>query len=671
MITFRICLLTLLGATLQLPAETFVVPSSSSTSSLFGIVAPPTHHDHHTGATPATSHAHNKASFVATLPTAHPRGWSLFAKKGTDDDDWEEPSEEDLAGGEFEDISVEDADVEEIEDQSILVVSEADEDDEDAVVEEEDEDLDDDDVDVDLDAWDEDEDAEGITEEYEVYDEETPSTYMGTEGHEEWYYSEEEEEIPLKDDPEDSDYMAQKKLVEETISRRQQVEEDKNFNAADYIMNHMTKEQADAIENWSVQQEVNRIGNKAFNIDREDLEGVDMEEAMASTPDLMDDDPYEDEGEQNILGTGINDGDLKKLDEAWKTINKVTRAEPWDKITHTADTFDVESLANETRDEMNAALLEIGGSAYNCTRWLIYDLNFNVSNLILAAVKHNPEAPILFQHWYPQLMTYERYQMARDRDFNFTWVDVENADMEELERYYLGFGYTEIPDKAPVETGIISFEDLDEDEIKMAAFENWMNEVYNPEWDRKDFDDDSFRDEDNVFSPFFEDPQHPDLPTFEDTQEDLEEWEEEAADEPQAYREFMGKNFEYTNAQTEEFEREFRGHVVIACCPLDEDLEIAEKITAKMVAALGEQVFVETRVIAHAREEDAVFEVWLESYDIDLLHSKKRASSGSHGWTGPVECDDAQIEYLVEEVRFLISDDARYSYRVEEEEIAA
>merc|ERR1712100_509172 len=114
---------------------------------------------------------------------------------------------------------------------------------------------------------------------------------------------------------------------------------------------------------------------------------------------------------------------------------------------------------------------------------------------MLSAIRHNPNAPVLFQHWYPQLVTYERYQHARDRNYDFTWDDVENADIAELERYYAGFGYSEIPRRAPSETGIISLEDLDEEEIKMAAFENWMKEVYNPEWDRKDFDDDGFQDE--------------------------------------------------------------------------------------------------------------------------------------------------------------------------------
>ena len=316
---------------------------------------------------------------------------------------------------------------------------------------------------------------------------------------------------------------------------------------------------------------------------------------------------------------------------------------------------------------MDACLEEIGGSAYNVTRWLLYDLDFNVTNLMLAAVKHNRKAPILFQHWYPQLVTYKRYKSARDRDYDFNWNDVENADISELERYYAGFGYDEIPEKAPAETGIISLEDLDEEEIRMVAFEQWIAEVYNPEWDRKDFDDDSMRDEDNVFSDYYEAPQHPDIPTFEDAQEDLEEWDEEIGDddEDREHKKFMGEHFKYKVIRDKEFEEQFRGHLVVACTPDDSDLEVAEKITARMMEEFGKQVYVETRVIVHAREEDNVFEVWLESYEVDLLHSKKKASMNAKGWDGPVDCDDKEIESLVGKVGFLISDDSRYSYRYE------
>jgi hypothetical protein len=311
---------------------------------------------------------------------------------------------------------------------------------------------------------------------------------------------------------------------------------------------------------------------------------------------------------------------------------------------------------------------EIGGSAYNVSRWLLYDLDFNVSNLILSAVKHNRDAPILFQHWYPQLVTYKRYEHARERNFDFTWDDVENADSSELERYYRGFGYDEIPEKAPAETGIIGLEYLDEEEIKMAAFETWMTEVYNSEWDRKDFDDDSLRDEDNVFSKYYEAPQHPDLPAFDDAKQDIEEWGEDMGDDPDtdAYRDMMGQTFEY-NIKDEEADRNFRGHLVVACTGEDSDLEIAEKITLRFKEDFGKTVFVETRVMALAREEDNVYEIWLESYDIELLHSRKRATSNAKGWSGPAEIDDAQIDYLAKRVAFLISDDSRYSYTAEME----
>ena len=98
------------------------------------------------------------------------------------------------------------------------------------------------------------------------------------------------------------------------------------------------------------------------------------------------------------------------------------------------------------------------------------------------------------------------------------------------------------------------------------------------------------------------------------------------------------------------------------------DLEIAEKITQIMEREFGKRVFVETRVYKHARPEDYVFEVWLESYDIDLLHSKRKATFSTVSWDGPAECDAEAIDYLVEEVRYLISDDHRYSYRIFEYE---
>jgi hypothetical protein len=600
----------------------------------------------------------------------------LFAKKKTKteaDDDWE-PNDADLS--EFEDIDITNVDDDGIASDEIVVATE-----DDVVAEDEDDDDEDDDdkIDEGLDVWQEDEE-EDIEEEVvgeagaddgewdnDGEDEETVP-YLGgeTDGDDEWEEEEDEEEYPLEDDPEDPNYMAQKKLVQEAIERRTQVAADKDFEPLEYMMNKMTDEEAALLDATSLQQEVEAMV-ETIEVDEKAIEKLDLLEEMEKAPELMDVDPWDNIGETDILGTGLSDDDLEEMDKSWKDITDVEGTEMWDKVSLKNLEADWDNLSNETLFEMDAALEEIGGSAYNCTRWLLYDLEFNVSNLILASVKHNKEAPILFQHWYPQLLTYERYEHARERNFDFNWEDVQGSDISELERYYAGFGYTEIPKKAPAETGIIGLEDLDEEELKMAAFENWHKEVYNPEWDRKDFDDDTMRDEDNVFSNFYEAPNHPDLPTYEDAQEDLEEWQEEIGDDPedQEYRDMMGKEFKYTVNKDTEFENEFRGHLIVACGPFDEDLEIAEKITERMTKEYGKQVYVETRVLAYALEEDFVFEVWLESYDIELLHSKKRAAANAKDWSGPVECDDNQIDWLTEQVGFLISDDSRYSYRMD------
>lgn len=535
-----------------------------------------------------------------------------------------------------------------------------------------DDDDDDDDIDEDLDIWEEDEDDDSSESAVEYEDdleieEEGITPYLNSEGGAEEEDWEEEEEVPLQDDPDDPNYNAQRKLMEETVGRRTAQAELDAFDEVDFIMNKMTPEQAREFEETDIQKKVNAAA--AELIDMDDSEVVeqigDLDKTMAETTSILDD-PYENEGEQNIMGTGLSDDLLERFDNAVKTARQRISEEPWDKVNHKAQTLDWAELSNQTIDEMDAALDEIGGSSYNCTNWLLYDLDFNVTNLVLAAIKHNSEAPIIFQHWYPQLFTYERYKCVRDINFDFTWDDVENADMEELERYYFGFGYTEIPKKAPGETGIIDLEDMDEEELKMAAFDSWVKEVYNPEMDRKDFDDDKFQDEDNVFSKFYEPPQHPDLPKFEDALDDLAEWEAEVDDDDdisEEYAHVMGHSTKYKYVHDEEFEREFRGHLVIACGPMDEDLAIAEKITVRMREEFGKKIYAETRVFGHAREEDLVFEVWLESYEIDLLHSRKRATGNVETWDGPAEVDDEQLDYLVERVRFLISDLSRYSYR--------
>lgn len=622
------------------------------------------------------------ASTPVTVPRARCPFGILLGSTPSDDDDLDlddddddvEPddvpadwSEEDILA-EIGDASVEDA-------PDIDPADEPDEEELQVVMEEE---IDEDDIDldeIDLDEEDEEEDEDEIVEEdldAEVVAEESIFD------DDDWDEDEDGGDYPLVDDPEDPNYMRQKELVEEAIERSEKRTKVEAMDPLQFLAEQMTEEEASLMDKLPFFQQVQERVKDMVTLEPADVSSMDIEAEMAKVSDLMDDDPYPRhlDGEVNLLeqDVGLTDDDMEELDNAYKEVNRFVQQEPWDKVM-LSEQINIDDLSNKTIEEMEAALDELGGSAYNVTRWLLYDLHFNVSNLILAAVQHNPDAPILFQHWYPQLVTYERYQHARDRNFDFTWQDVKNADLSELQRYYAGFGYDEIPNKAPAETGIIGLEELDEEEIKMAAFENWMTDVYNPEWDRYDFDDDDMRDEDNVFSDFYDAPQHPDLPTMEDAEDDLDEWKEELLGEygdeedeeaeVRSYRTMMGQKFEYEVERDEEFEREFRGHLVIACTSSEEDLDVAEKITLRFEKEFGKKVFVETRVLALAREEDNVYEIWLESYEIDLLHSKKRATSNTQDWQGPAEVDAAEIDQLVEDVRFLISDEARYSYRME------
>lgn len=486
---------------------------------------------------------------------------------------------------------------------------------------------------------------------------------------EEWDENEDGGQYDLLDDPEDPHYMKQKELVMAEVAASIQRTKLEQFDVEDWVQNQMTEEDRRKIGEVPFPEDLNEQLSKMIVLDENDLKGIDVAKEVEKAQDMFLDDPYppHGEGETNVLqeATGITDEDMEELDRAFKNSQRILAEGPWDEITAKENSGDWDTLSNETIEEIEAVEMEMGGSPYDVTRWLLFDLDFNVTNLILAAVKHNPDAPILLQHWFPQLQIYERYQYVRDRDFDLNWDDVEKADIDELQRYYASFGYDEIPNKAPAETNIIGLEEMDEEEIKMVAFDSWMKEVYNPECDIKDFDD-TILDEENMYSNAYIDPEHPDVPTYKEVLEDIEEYYNETGiriDDTVETDETMLLRREYKTDQDDEAEKEHRGHLIIACTGSDEDLDIAEKITQRCKQVVGKQVFVETRLMALAREEDNVFEVWLESYEIDLLHSKKRATGFSDDWKGPAVCDDTQIEWLVSRVQFLISDDSRYSYR--------
>lgn len=305
-------------------------------------------------------------------------------------------------------------------------------------------------------------------------------------------------------------------------------------------------------------------------------------------------------------------------------------------------------------------------------RRLIYDLDYNVTNLFLSSVKVNPDAPLLLENWLLALRNQTKYEYVRDNHFNFTWDEVHQANVTELHQYYINAGFDSTPTNNSTDLAqnnpMVEWDEssLTFEEEQMLAFENWMDAVY------QDVDDICLDDED--FMPH-DNPAAVDLDTVVSQQntntsttvnpmiKDVQEFEEKYEHMSQDWRDQYVKRYQYQVEEQDEKNKDFRGHLVIACSPSDDDLTIAEKLTLRMEKSFGTQVFVETRVVGHAKLEDNLYEIWLESWDIDLLFSKRSAVFNPREWDGPREVTDEYIDELVDQVKFLTSDDARYSYR--------
>ena len=564
---------------------------------------------------------------------------------------------------------------------------------------------------IDEEEFDYEEDDEEEEEEEEVEEEELESVDI-------WatYDAINEEPVtPLLDDvPSDPNYKLAKDTILSQVEERKQLAEreskvPRNFESPesitktfDYIMNGMTEEERAELENDVDLQEVEEIVSKNnMMLTEDDLKDIIIEDddgkntvmidpkAIADAGSFDDDrgldafpsSEVEDDGENLVYPTNgaFTEKDLVEIDDKLRAYREAR--ERLDNQTyfgegHVFAYMDVEkdwpALSNETQDEILDVIENSNTMA--CPEpemWLMYDLKFNVTNLILASFKHNAEAPIMFTQWMPQLEVYERYADQREKNFEWTWDDVEQADMEELERYYKGIGYDSIPKKDPSETGIITLDTspMDDEEREMLALENWMDEVYNEESDNLLFDDENFEPRDNVYDPDFGTSSSDKSASLEEKfMKEFEAFEREFSEEDQEWRDQYATVEKFEYREDPEGQKEFRGHLVIACTPTEEDVDLAEKITERFKDEFGKAVFVETRVLGHARPEDQVFEVWLESYEIDLLHSKRQAFINSKLWDGPSEVDDEQLEYLVGKVKYLISDDARYSYRMSDYE---
>jgi hypothetical protein len=337
-----------------------------------------------------------------------------------------------------------------------------------------------------------------------------------------------------------SEIENRKRLAEEEarIPRNIHSEEDvrKLFN---YFQNEMTDEEKKdvesdpdviAAEQWIKDNKMQITEDDLKEIIIKDKDGNEILDPKAVEEMMKDDVPFEDMHGYDAFPSSndtenggaylyppnkaYSEKDLVEIDDLLRQYRDV-RAEMENQTFNAEEPIfsyiDVERdwplLDDETQDEMLHVMeTDVTMACPEPELWLMYDNNFNVTNLILSSFKHNQEAPIIFTQWMPQLRVYERYADQREKEFEWTWDDVEAADMTELERYYKGIGYDSIPMKEPSETGIIEWDEseLDDEEREMLALENWYDEVFNEDEQNLLFDDETFQAKDNVFAPEYQ-----------------------------------------------------------------------------------------------------------------------------------------------------------------------
>jgi len=518
-------------------------------------------------------------------------------------------------------------------------------------------------------------------------------------------YEEEEEEeaeeveveeiIPLQEDPNDENYNAQLKVIEDTAARRQaKLDADDEFVGPD--SNEFFKENLDkffgeqyekaGLDGEEVEKALNKLKvtedevDEAIQNSSEDASERSYSEKQAAFLAELGSDEDSFPADDNPIMDGIKNEDLVRLQKAMEGLVGTIKGYQDGSLVDNKQAmirphYELDQLDPQIVDEINLCLnvsaADANGIEYNEAiknedplRWLLYDLDFDVANLMLASCKHNPDSPLILNHWMPQLCAYSRYADIRENEFQFAWEDCEKADLDELKRYFSGLGYDKIPTFTPAETNIVELEtEYDQADMTMSAFENWMDEVYIEDDEDLYFDDENFQPENNVFDFDFgmEDPDK--ITSF---KTELKEFNAEHRNETQAWKNKYVRETNYTYSKDEDGAEQFRGHLVVACCGSDHDLALAEKITFRMQEEFDKQLYVETRVYSHARQEDNLYEIWLESYDIELLHSRRGAFYNNKQWFGPADVDDKQLEHVVSKLKYLIGDDSRYSYRLHE-----
>eukprot|EP00814_Leptocylindrus_danicus_P007051 CAMPEP_0116015298 /NCGR_PEP_ID=MMETSP0321-20121206/6760_1 /TAXON_ID=163516 /ORGANISM="Leptocylindrus danicus var. danicus, Strain B650" /LENGTH=471 /DNA_ID=CAMNT_0003485055 /DNA_START=282 /DNA_END=1694 /DNA_ORIENTATION=+ len=264
--------------------------------------------------------------------------------------------------------------------------------------------------------------------------------------------------------------------------------------------------------------------------------------------------------------------------------------------------------------------------------------------LILSAIKRNPEMPYVRPDWFEKCrleMGIPEVNLWKESyKIQFSEEDVNNADTKLVEQFYK-LRNRVLPEEydpeldGPVQKEKrerymarikVGAEDSDDGTVAADESSEDMEERWNS-WFEEVYEDDQLaetlvyleKDDDNMQEDYYWNPRYAHL--------------EERLENPG-----------------------LAAKLIIAVRGDREDMVKSEWVTNRMNAEFP-NLMVETQLFPEASVEDQLFEIWVEAYEDELLFSKRKHYYDSD-WPGPDDFRQEDLEKLVQEVRFHLSDDA-------------
>jgi len=268
--------------------------------------------------------------------------------------------------------------------------------------------------------------------------------------------------------------------------------------------------------------------------------------------------------------------------------------------------------------------------------------------LILSAIKRNPEMPYVRPDWFEKCrleMGIPEVNLWKESyKIQFSEEDVNNADTKLVEQFYK-LRNRVLPEEydpeldGPVQKEKrerymarikVGAEDSDDGTVAADESSEDMEERWNS-WFEEVYEDDQLaetlvyleKDDDNMQEDYYWNPRYAHL--------------EERLENPG-----------------------LAAKLIIAVRGDREDMVKSEWVTNRMNAEFP-NLMVETQLFPEASVEDQLFEIWVEAYEDELLFSKRKHYYDSD-WPGPDDFRQEDLEKLVQEVRFHLSDDAKNSF---------